>query len=505
MAAAKKTKKATRAVTTKKAAAKKASTAATKKAGTATTKKAGTATAKDTAKGKTHARGLDGKTIRIRMYRVGFGDCFLLSLPLAKGAQASGYRHVLIDCGVHATGDIGTMAEVVKDIAAETNQQLAAVIATHAHQDHISGFGKFADDFSRFSINEVWLPWAMDTSKNSLAAKFQLNQAALTDALTQHFQALAATGAKVSPEAKAALENLTGIPLDSNVPPEVARQKGNAKALGLLRAGFGVKAKVKYLEAGNQLEDPADIPGLSVRVLGPPTGQTFLSQMNPPKGHHFLRLNSDGEVEPVGKPPFPSKWLIPPERFAQDTANFRELGFSTDAAEFLKQIAGAPLDDLAFALDQVMNNTSLVTLFIFRGHHLLFPGDAQWGNWRNFLVNESADDILPLIDFFKVAHHGSINATPPEIIDKMSTGKMGEGKFGAMVSTEINTFNKVPLPALLTAIDTKSKQRIVRSDWVKAGTGSDPNAYKTQTPAKPARLPDGFKAGDFWIDYLIEI
>jgi hypothetical protein len=490
MATAKTTKKSGRKTTTK---AKKAAKAAKKVGRKAASKRAS-------------ANSLDGRTIRIRMYRVGFGDCFLLSLPLAKGNEkAKGYRHILIDCGVHGTGDIGTMADVVKDIAAETGLQLAAVIATHAHQDHISGFGKFADDFSRFSINEVWLPWAMDTSKNSLASKFQRNQAALTDALTQHFQALAASGTVVSRETKAAIENLTGIPMDSNVPPEVAKLRGNARALGLLRAGFGVKAKVSYLKAGDQLDDPADIPGLSLHVLGPPTDQSFLSQMNPPKGHHFLRLNSDGDIEPVGSPPFTSKWLIPsdPEQFAQGTAGFKEIGFSASDAEKLKTIAGLPLDDLAFALDQVMNNTSLVTLLIFRGHHLLFPGDAQWGNWRNFLVNESPDDILPLIDFFKVAHHGSINATPPEVIDKMSMGKMGQGKFGAMVSTEIDTFNKVPLPALLTAFDTKSGQRIVRSDWVKAGKGNDPGA--DQTPTKPKQLPDGFKAGDFWIDYLIKI
>lgn len=474
-----------------------ASFGASKRSGTSATERATTAS-------KKRAGGLDGKTIRVRMYRVGFGDCFLLSLPLAKGhGKKKIYRHVLIDCGVHSTGDIGTMADVVSNIAAETKGELAAVIATHAHQDHISGFGKFADDFSRFSIGEVWMPWAMDTSKNSPAFNFQRNQAALTDALTQHFQALAAGGTAVSPEAKAAIENLTGVPLDSNLQPEVAKQKGNGRALGLLRAGFGVKAKVSYLKAGDQMDNPADIPGLSVRVLGPPTNQSFLSQMNPPKGHHFLRLNSEGEVEPVGQPPFPSKWLIPPGRLAQETAAFREIGFSAADEERLKQKVGVPLDDLAFALDQVVNNTSLVTLFIFRGRYLLFPGDAQWGNWRNLLESESPDDILPLIDFFKVAHHGSINATPPEVIDKMGMGKMGEGKFGAMVSTEIKTFNRVPLPALLTAIDTKSGRRIVRSDWVKAGTGRNPG--KDQTPLKPRRLPAGFKAGKFWIDYLIKI
>ena len=35
--------------------------------------------------------------IRVRMYRVGFGDFFLLSLRKGESVE-----HVLIDCGVHA-------------------------------------------------------------------------------------------------------------------------------------------------------------------------------------------------------------------------------------------------------------------------------------------------------------------------------------------------------------------------------------------------------------------
>ena len=53
--------------------------------------------------------------IRIRMYRVGFGDCFLLSLPVTGGME-----HILIDCGVHARGNIGTLGDAVHDIAQET-------------------------------------------------------------------------------------------------------------------------------------------------------------------------------------------------------------------------------------------------------------------------------------------------------------------------------------------------------------------------------------------------
>ena len=35
------------------------------------------------------------KTVRVRMYRQGLGDCFLLSFP-----RPGGESHVLIDCGV---------------------------------------------------------------------------------------------------------------------------------------------------------------------------------------------------------------------------------------------------------------------------------------------------------------------------------------------------------------------------------------------------------------------
>ena len=97
--------------------------------------------------------------IRIRMYRIGFGDCFLLSLPAENGRSAGRCSHILIDCGVHPQGDIGTMEKVVENITQETNTRLDIIIATHAHKDHISGFGKLADIFAKFKVGEVWLPW----------------------------------------------------------------------------------------------------------------------------------------------------------------------------------------------------------------------------------------------------------------------------------------------------------------------------------------------------------
>ena len=38
-------------------------------------------------------------SVAVRMYNVGFGDCFLLTIPMADGV-----RRILIDCGTHLSG-----------------------------------------------------------------------------------------------------------------------------------------------------------------------------------------------------------------------------------------------------------------------------------------------------------------------------------------------------------------------------------------------------------------
>src|SRR6266702_1700007 len=151
--------------------------------------------------------------IRIRMYRVGFGDCFLLTLP-----GADGPHHVLIDCGVHARGNIGTIEQAVDDVLEMTGRKLDIVIATHAHQDHISGFGTCASKFSTCDVKEVWMPWTEDPLDKD-AARLKGRQQALVQKLAQHFAAVndARYGA-----AEAALLNLAS----------------NQDAFKLLRSGF---------------------------------------------------------------------------------------------------------------------------------------------------------------------------------------------------------------------------------------------------------------------------
>src|SRR5215216_1947719 len=128
---------------TKKSTRKPTARKATKKA----TKKASKKTA-----GRASAKGL-----KVRMYRVGFGDFFLVTVPTSRGDQ-----FILIDCGVFkgtsGTGDIGSIVEAVEDMFQTTNGHLALVIMTHRHADHIAGFSK-AERFKDFTAGMVWMPY----------------------------------------------------------------------------------------------------------------------------------------------------------------------------------------------------------------------------------------------------------------------------------------------------------------------------------------------------------
>ncbi len=103
---------------------------------------------------------------KVRMYRHGFGDCFLISLPRA--GTTVPYR-IMIDCGVIAgtANPEAKMTEVLEDIAATTKGEdgrgkIDLVIATHEHWDHLSGFVQAAGALKKIDFADVWLAWTED-------------------------------------------------------------------------------------------------------------------------------------------------------------------------------------------------------------------------------------------------------------------------------------------------------------------------------------------------------
>ena len=80
---------------------------------------------------------------------------------------------------------------------------------------------------------------------------------------------------------------------------------------------------------------------------------------------------------------------------------------------------------LAFAAleTSIQNNLSVVLLIEWRGRRLLFVGDAEWegefkegkhnGSWNVMWEKHRKTLLKTPLDFLKIGHHGSINATPP--------------------------------------------------------------------------------------------
>jgi glyoxylase-like metal-dependent hydrolase (beta-lactamase superfamily II) len=63
---------------------------------------------------------------------------------------------MLIDCGSLGASTTGVkMADVVADIRDTTQDHLHLLIATHEHQDHVSGFRNCKKEFDKMTVDRV--------------------------------------------------------------------------------------------------------------------------------------------------------------------------------------------------------------------------------------------------------------------------------------------------------------------------------------------------------------
>jgi hypothetical protein len=123
-------------------------------------------------------------------------------------------------------------------------------------------------------------------------------------------------------------------------------------------------------------------------------------------------------------------------------------------------------DQFALNLDSATNNTSLVLAIELSpgGEVLLFPADAQVGNWLSWQhVNctgdgnktVSATDLLKRTVFYKVGHHGSHNATLSEHgLELMPHGLAALLPVDHEMAVK-KRWNGMPLPGLLDALKAR--------------------------------------------------
>lgn len=376
-------------------------------------------------------------SLTIHAYDVGFGDCFLMSVK-----YPNKIRHVLIDFGSMAlpTGKTGSgkyLERIANQIKGDCAGKLTAVIATHRHRDHISGFGgtgaKAPGTIVRSLKPEIVIqPWTEDPdvardAKKPIAglrgARLRRNVMVRNLADMNRFADFveqAATRLRGS-HLKTVREQLGFLGDDNTL-------KNRDAIVNLMTMG---KLKPRYLFSGAPSGLDALLPGVKVHVLGPPT----VEQAPDVKGQtrkqedefwhlraSFWALRGAVAEQPgaLTKPLFPGAVARVPW-----DARWYRYHAQIEQAESLLSIVRT--------LDKAMNNTSLVLLFEIGDTCLLFPGDAQWENWNYALSQSKYQKLLARVSVYKVGHHGSLNATP-KTLWKRFTNKGSASKAHRLMS-----------------------------------------------------------------------
>lgn len=420
--------------------------------------------------------------IHLVSYRVGFGDCYLLRFEYRARA-----RHVLVDFGSSAAAPSPApspaeqMMQVAEDVARRCGGKLEAIVATHRHRDHISGFaGRTWKVLRGLGPELVVLPW---TEHPDAARDATVAPAGSTGRIGRLSVAQVRALADMQRVAAAALEELrwrtgrrweaAGGGLDEDEEgdggaalapfgPGLTRQLGfigennleNAEAVKNL---LSIEAK-DFVCCGSRTRLEKLLPGVKVRVLGPPTLQQSAAirrqRDEDPEFWHVMALAGSRSAR-RGKGLFPGTAAADPG------------GLPLEARWFLKRldaVRGEELLQIVRILDEAMNNTSVILLFEACGKKLLFPGDAQIENWSYALSKDEVRRLLRDVDVYKVGHHGSLNATPKTLWEGFARkGVAGPRRLQTFMSTRSgrhgspSSHTEVPRKTLVEALAAESQ------------------------------------------------
>jgi len=465
-------------------------------------------------------------SVKIRMYRQGLGDCFLLTFTRADGS----HYYVMIDCGVVMGGDPAQVAAAATDILGATNKHLDLLIGTHIHWDHISGFCQARSIFDQFTVDNIWLPWT-ENKANTAALQLTADRTAKVNALRLALTQMGSAGmTDTRDEIQSVLDFMGPDSGPAGAGSGLAAAAGGGAcgsddAMDYLRTRQG--ANVHYCTPSSDPVHSLDgVPDVRVYVFGPPTDQTFLAKFDPSKSNpetydppgaaaaessasaaaamdSFLAAVSEADSSRYGQlkeqtHPFDKYYRIAPDEAKQNEFFCEYYGFPADGkteagdVEKWRRIDGDWLNissELALNLDNVVNNTSLVLAFELgepgRGQVLLFAADAQVGNWLSWTstnlawtfpaaagaaaagtaVTVTPEDLLHRVVFYKVGHHGSHNATlANKGLDLMTDERMVAFIPVNHAQAVVKRWPGMPFQPMLDVLTSHTKGRVVCID-----------------------------------------
>ena len=428
--------------------------------------------------------------VTVRMYKTGFGDCFLLTFR----GEDDKPVHMLIDCGAHSqwSGGGKRIVEIAEHIRASTDEHLAVVAITHEHADHISGFGAARNVFEGMKdVAEAWFGWTEkpgDPEVDALKRQRSLMMAGLR-AARQSFantdETAAGNLAGMLGFFEVAGANDTPLPITGAQAMDVVRKKAR---------------KQQYLKPKCPPLTVPGVEGVRVFVLGPPVDRKYLMAAGPSSAPRevytelalataMMAAAGDQTAGAEEFQPFAGNFRVLTEVAREHKDHFK---FFHEYYGFDENDPGAwrridldwqyAAESLALKLDAATNNTSLVLAIelMNTGRVLLFPGDAQVGNWESWHDGDwteenglakgekiTARDLLSRTVLYKVGHHGSHNATLREKGLEMMTSP----ELVAMIPVDEKWALarkpkpwKMPFEPLYSDLKVRTKGRILRID-----------------------------------------
>lgn len=363
--------------------------------------------------------------VRVQMFRQGLGDSFLVTFDYDGPSE----KRMLIDCGTlgnkFSDTNTASIAAHLKELV-DKGKKIDVLVATHEHQDHVSGFRKDLQEVLKGNVDHVWLAWTEDPT-DADAKRIAKHKGDLGAAL--HLVSQVAPDQPVCQQ----VADLLGFAGDVTLGATFAKTVN--EAMEFVRTGTG--GKTVYHNPGDLIVEDW-LSGFRIYVLGPPRNDASLKNVGSHDSDELFgsaatlrraaALHLDGSLGSTSDDglPFDERYNQSGERlmrtqypdyFGPDE-DWRRIDFDW--------VSGA--SELALQLDSLTNNTSLALAIerIADGKVLLFPADAQEGNWLSWhdpllkwtVTDESgakrdvtATNLLSRTVFYKVGHHGSHNAT----------------------------------------------------------------------------------------------